>query len=281
MAERFRSSGVGAKYYWAWGGWLLFILPLPLFPTLFVALFKGALWHAITTIGALGLFAVGALATRRGLAFEKEYESRKVARAPRLPLKLLGSLFTGAGVLLCALFLVGQGLFFSLFSGLLSMVGFFLTYGFDPTRDKGVASTGFGYTTDDVLDAIREAETKIGAIRSAARGIQNRELRERLGRIGDSAEKIVGVIEENPDDLRRARKFLNVYLDGARKVAEGYAQTHRRTQSAELESNFRNVLVTIEAVFSEQYGRLLENDVLDLDVQIEVLATRLKHEGVA
>ena len=47
-----------------------------------------------------------------------------------------------------------------------------------------------------------------------------------------------------------------------------------------MEDNFRNVLVTIEDVFGEQYKKLLENDVLDLDVQIEVLTTQLKREGV-
>jgi len=40
------------------------------------------------------------------------------------------------------------------------------------------------------------------------------------------------------------------------------------------------VLVTIEQVFGEQQQKLLENDVLDLDVQIEVLKTQLEREGV-
>ena len=50
--------------------------------------------------------------------------------------------------------------------------------------------------------------------------------------------------------------------------------------SNELEQNFRNLLDSIETVFKEQKDKLLEEDLFDLDVQMEVLATQLKHEGV-
>lgn len=278
MAERLQ---VNEFRKWIGGGWLLFMLPLPLIPTLFITMLKGSFLQATATLAAIALFAGGALFTRRGLALELEYQWRKVASAPRLPLKILGSLLTSAGVWTAAYFLARQGLFFSTFTSLVAWAGFYLTYGLDPMTDKGVNTTGTAYTTEEVLSAIREAEQKIAGIRRAAGDLRNLELRGRLRRIGDSAEKIVALIEENPQDLRRARKFLNVYLDGARKVAEGYAQTHMKTQSEELDSNFRNVLITIEDVFGEQYTRLLDNELLDLDVQIEVLSTRLKKEGVA
>jgi hypothetical protein len=40
------------------------------------------------------------------------------------------------------------------------------------------------------------------------------------------------------------------------------------------------VLGSIEGVFIEQHQKLLEHDVLDLDVQIEVLTKQLEREGV-
>ena len=47
-----------------------------------------------------------------------------------------------------------------------------------------------------------------------------------------------------------------------------------------MKDNFRKVLATIEDVFVEQHEKLLENDVLDLDVQIEVVRLQLEREGV-
>lgn len=265
---------------WIGGGWLLFFLPLPLIPALFISLLKGAIWPAAATVAGIGLFIGAGISTRYGLVREREYKNKKFATAPRLKLKLIGGLLTAAGTFMCARLLVNHGLVFSMFTASLSLVGYYLSYGFDPMKDKAAPSAGFGYTNQEVAEAIEEAEKKIHGIRIAARKIKNPELHKRLIRISESASKIVSIIEDSPEDLRRARKFLNVYLDGAHKVAKGYVKTHAQVQSDELESNFRNVLVSIEKVFSDQYKKLLEHDVLDLDVQIEVLDAQLKHEGV-
>ena len=45
-----------------------------------------------------------------------------------------------------------------------------------------------------------------------------------------------------PRDLRRARKFLNVYLDSAKTVTENYAATSAKAHSPEMEAKFRSVL---------------------------------------
>ena len=92
--------------------------------------------------------------------------------------------------------------------------------------------------------------------------------------------EITDIVEDDPRDLRRARKFLRTYLDGAQRVTEGYANTHKYGDNGELENNFRNVLDTIETVIEEQKGKLLENNLTELDVQIEVLQMQLEKEGV-
>jgi hypothetical protein len=40
------------------------------------------------------------------------------------------------------------------------------------------------------------------------------------------------------------------------------------------------VLESIEEVFQEQRQKLLQTDIMDLDVQIEVLTNQLKREGL-
>jgi 5-bromo-4-chloroindolyl phosphate hydrolysis protein len=153
-------------------------------------------------------------------------------------------------------------------------------YGFDPRTAKKVADSYGLDTTEQVVAALESAERTINALELANREIRNAEFNIRLRRIADAARQVVTMVEEDPRDLRRARKFFNVYLEGAKQVTEGYARTHESMQTPELENNFRRVLITIEDVFKEQQVKLLEDDVQDLDVQIEVLKTQLKHEGV-
>ncbi len=277
MPVRFKKNPVQALSNQAY---LLFLLPFPLIPALFIVLVKGDFTRLIVYLLTFGLFLAGALLTRTGLQAQAEYNRRKIASAPKIPFKTIGAITVSAATFICAYLAVRHQLAFSVALALLTLGGFYLAYGLDPRRDKATTVTAHGYTTAEVVQAIEQAERKIAEIDAASRGIRNFELRARLTRISELARKILRVIEEDPTDLRRARKFLYVYLDGAKTVSKGYVRTHQRSQSAELETNFRNVLITIENVFQEQHANLLENDILDLDVQIEVLATQLKREGV-
>ena len=147
----------------------------------------------------------------------------------------------------------------------------------DPVRS---ATLPRGEEGDEIHAMLAGAEEKILAIAAANSRIANRELSQRLDKIVDKSRQILDVLDDEPSKLRQARRFLNTYLTGAQRVAEGYARTHTRADSLELEDNFRNVLITIEDTFQQQHARLLENEVLDLDVEIEVLKTQMEKEGI-
>ena len=132
----------------------------------------------------------------------------------------------------------------------------------------------------EVAQALQEARIRIDNIDRATSGISNPEFRRRIRRITRQAVDILTTIADDPATLRRARRFLKVYLEGAEKVTENYARVHQDLPGGELEDNFRTLLVTIEDSFAEQQRKLMEKDVLDLDIQIEVLTTQLKNEGV-
>ena len=260
-------------------GLLLFLLPLPILTAVLFSLFRGELAHLISYAASYALFLGGALLNRRGLHNEVEYEQRRITRAPRYPLKALGAGTIAAATGLTA-FTSGYGVVIAGCFGACAFLGCRFVYGADPRVHKRGADVHGLDNTDQVVDALDNAERNIAAIERANDNILNPELSARLRRIVAQGRRILFLIEENPRDLRRARKFLNVYLEGAQRVAEGYARTHRRSPSEELEENFRRVLSTIEDVFDEQHQKMLEHDVMDLDVQIEVLSTQLKREGV-
>ena len=81
--------------------------------------------------------------------------------------------------------------------------------------------------------------------------------------------------------LRRARKFLVVYLDGAGEVADKYVALQAKGEGDGFQPRFEALLDEMEKVSAEQHAKLLENDSFDLDVQLQVLSDRLKKEGVA
>lgn len=263
------------------GAWLLYLLPIPMLLAAVIALFNEG--KTIVGIGAGVAFAIVVLAAtlvRHGAAIEAQAKRRKIVRRPStIPYKMLGGIILGIGIFVGAKFGSGETLVASVLLGGIAALGSFLVYGFDPSRNVPGAPA-VGVTSEEVLEILNEADQKIAAIEAARSRIHNVELKDRLKNIISGVKEIMGIVEEDPRDLRRARKFLRVYLDGAQRVTEGYADTHHYGEDSKLEDNFRNVLTTIETVIVEQKQKLLENNLTELDVQIEVLQLQLKKEGV-
>lgn len=260
-------------------GFLLFVLPLPLLLASIIDLGAGRFTAMIAEGSAFGLYMVGAFLTRRGFASAAFETQSRYGLRPWLSPKNLGGGLVALATAIAAYFGVGHGAAISIAFAGVALFAFHLLYGLDPIRPPRILNS-IGGERDALSKALAEAEQRILNIEHASAAIGNRELRTRLGRISEQGRDILAMIERRPRDLRRARKFLTVYLEGAEQVTRGYAGTHRVADSPELEQNFRNVLVTIESVFAEQQRKLLATDVMDLDVQIEVLTKQLKREGI-
>lgn len=260
-------------------GLLLYFLPMALIPATIIALGKGHLVGILVNASGFALYMLAAWCLRTGLQAEADAAQTPIARIPQWPLKKLAAIIfaltTGLIAWLGAGYKVPVALMFA--GG--AFLGMYLSYGFDVRPQKKIADAQ-GYSGDEILRMLTESSQIIRSIEQANEKIRNSELNQRIENICAIADRILAEIESDPRDIRRARKFLNVYLDGARQVTEGYAKTHQQTQSEQLEQNFRNVLETIESVFQEQHQKLLEEDVFDLDVKIEVLTTQLKREGI-
>jgi hypothetical protein len=260
-------------------GALLYVLVTPLALASVVSLASGQFAAAISAGAAFGLIVVGAVLNRRGILEEIVARERRFTRSWGLPYKYLAALAVAAGTTLAAYGAVGQNGLVSVAFGLLAVAGFHMAYRLP--RPRTVSGATHGAVRDKTLHkALAQAELRILAIEKAAWRIGNRELEQRLHRIAGQGRAVLDQIVARPDERFRARKFLNVYLEGAERVASRYARTHRLARDQELEQNFRNVLSEIETVFGRQLNRLAEHDVFDLDVQIDVLRKQLEREGI-
>jgi 5-bromo-4-chloroindolyl phosphate hydrolysis protein len=260
-------------------GWLLYVLAVPLPFAAVVALAGGRLAAALAAGAGFALIGVGAWLNRRGMLEELVAPERRFTRTLRPPHKYLAALAVGLGTTVAAYGAAGQGLLVSLTFGALAVLGFHLTYRLPAPR------AALGLTRREVTDktlqkALAQAEGRILAIEKTALSVGNAELEQRLARIASKGRAVLEIIVERPVERFRARKFLNVYLEGAERVAGRYVKTHRLARGRALEQNFRNALIEIEQVFDRQLARLAEHDVFDLDVQIEVLRKQLEREGI-
>ena len=255
--------------------WPLFLLPLPAAAAALIALIRGQLGLLVGDVLGYGLLLGGALLARRGLdraAAGPGADAWWQRWSPKTAGAGLMALGSGVTAWLGADHHPAIGAAFAL----VTLLGFHLVYGLDfaflRRRPQGLGRYG--------SESLRRAAGSIAAIEQASRNIRQPELDRRLTSIATLARLILGRVQDDPRDLWRARKFLNVYLDGVQRVVEGYASTHSEVATPDLEQRFRHALETVEAAFREQHQVLLERDVEDLDVQIEVLTRQLEREGI-
>ena len=107
-------------------------------------------------------------------------------------------------------------------------------------------------------------------------------LAQRIDRVVAVTDRILERIRRDPADLRRARKFMNVYLDGAAEVAERLVRLQQddRAAAEQMAPRMIALLAAMERAAEELHEKLLVNDTLDLDVQMEVLEQRIQREGI-
>ena len=259
--------------------WLLMALAFPLVFAGIIEILDGNAFGAIRDFGLFALVVASIQVIRAGLAAEAEFDAREFAAAPKLPRKIIGSLMLGGTLGLTALLGWDVGLFQSIGFGILGAAASLFSFGADPMKGKGYTTVS-GITPDMVIEALDEARGKIEGIENAAQEIKDRPLHDRLARVTRRARDILGRIEQDPSDLRRARKFLKVYLDGAHDATVKYAQRQDDLAGdSTMYVKFRSLLDDMERQFDRQYDKLLTNDRIDLDVEIDVLAERLKRES--
>lgn len=262
-------------------GTLLFVLSAPLAPAAIVALARGDLIGFAGSAGGMALIFFAALLNRRGLLERLVAPKRRFTRAKRIPFQQLALVLVGLGVGLAAWAGVGQGPLVSVVFAVLAATGFHLAYDVPKLPlPASFAAVPVEVADPVVMRTLGQAESQLLAIERAAVRVGNAELAQRLRRIAEKGRAVLDLLASQPANLHQARRFLNVHLDGAERVAVRFARAHPVLRGGVLEAGFRNVLVQIESAFERQRSSLLQHELSDLDIQIAVLRKQLQQEGI-
>ena len=99
-------------------------------------------------------------------------------------------------------------------------------------------------------------------------------LASRFRAIAEETNGILAEAERDPLDLARARRFLVVHVEGLARIAE-------RAAAGAAPANLISLLDDMKVAASDLRTRLHEVDREAAEIQVEVLAQRLKEEGLA
>ncbi len=205
-----------ARYKTA-GLWL-FILPSPLIVDAIWSLAIGEGLRAAIVAILYAVYAVAGVITRVGI--QREVRPRREDPLKWLPMKLPASIIVGVATFFVASLAVGHGFIASIVFGVGAWAGHVLAYGLDHSFGRRHANE----TQILVRETLEEAGEALRTLKRLQSKLRHREYRERVRNLVKWGDRILDDLREDavPASLRRARQFLNIYLDGAKRVTEKY-----------------------------------------------------------
>lgn len=257
------------------GSWRASVLFVSAFLFLFPAFGDGPR-EMLLGLLAGGCLILAAWLSREGLRAEVAFNARKVARRPAFPRKAAGAVLTGAALAVGGV-IADQGL---VIPALYALVGAALhlgTFGLDPMADKGMEGID-SFQVNRVAQAVEEGEKHLAAMKDAILRAKDRQLEARVDRFAATARGLFRTIEGDPGDLTAARKYLSVYLMGARDATVKFADHYAQTRDPATRADYEALLTDLETTFAQKTTAFLTNSRTDLDVEIGVLRDRLKLE---
>jgi hypothetical protein len=255
--------------------WLLYFFAPFLLLSVAASLLAGHYGLFFCKLAGFGLLYLSIRWMERGIRETLRYEQAAIAKAPAVPWKIAAALALFAAVLFLGITTVGASWWESLIVAAVTAGGALLYYGTDPVRDKLPPVQG-DVSPEHLFRSLEAAEKRVAEIEREARRIEDPELAEALRGTVRRAHTVLDTIRSDPRDIRIARKFLVVYLDGIAEVIGQY----RTVKAEHIDPRMRRRLIELlhDAArrFEEELERLRSNDLFELDVQIDALREQLK-----
>lgn len=194
------------------------------------------------------------------------------------------SLILAVGVYFVLKLLLNIALLLTIPSAIFAFIFFMIIITKLKKRSEMTIEIETGLSPYKVNEIVREGHRKVSGLRSTVNTIRDREVRSKGLQICKLADQIFKDFKKDPSDIKTARKFTNYYLDTTINIITKYKELQSANlQSEEVEKTLKKseeVLDTIITAFEKELVKLLENDVMNLDTEIELLEKTIKMENL-
>ncbi len=140
-----------------------------------------------------------------------------------------------------------------------------------------------GISKESLMSAIAEGTKKKDELLALGKAISDNRVKDVVSDIAETVRDILDDINKDPKDLKLAKKFLSYYLDTTIAICKRYIDlSAQKTRSVEMKialDKAEKTLDKMRSAFRQQLSRLLEDDVLDLNTELELLDKTIKAEG--
>lgn len=187
-----------------------------------------------------------------------------------------------AGLFLTLLFAAKWNFFISLIIAAEVYVGFSLI--FRPVKKIGNVNADNIDGGEELLKRLESAQEGFSRIESSMRRISDYSVRKEAEQLHNTAAKIIEYLNAHPDRIHAARQFIDYYQETAAKLLSRYSELESSGISTDevnrQKSDTLDALKTLNSAFSQQFEKLMSNEMTDTDAEIQLLKQTVKMEGI-
>ncbi|OUN30485.1 5-bromo-4-chloroindolyl phosphate hydrolysis family protein [Blautia sp. An81] len=130
---------------------------------------------------------------------------------------------------------------------------------------------------------LEEAREDFESIRQSVEKIQDQGLRENSERLYKTSSNILAYLEKNPDKISGAGRFIDYYQDTASSLLKKYVELQNSgletPEARSLKEDTKKAMFMLNQAFEQQFQRLMRNELMDMDVEIQMIENMMKMEG--
>nr|WP_106790045.1 5-bromo-4-chloroindolyl phosphate hydrolysis family protein [Massilistercora timonensis] len=181
-------------------------------------------------------------------------------------------------------FLFGMLRWNFLFSAVLAVLLYMaLTLLLKPVRKIGKVKVETLRDGEHLREKLEEARADLKSIERSMTKIRDLELKEESERLHRTAGNILKYLEENPGKIPQARQFIDYYQDTASQLLEKYVDLQNTGLNTEdtrrLKVQTEEAIRTLNEAFENQFQKLMSEELLDMEAELQLLRQTMKMEG--
>lgn len=137
---------------------------------------------------------------------------------------------------------------------------------------------------EDLHQMMSDAHQDMQVIYNASQMVRDEAIKQKAVKLHALGNRILTYLGNNPERIPRARRFFTYYLDTGANILTKYmnlvASNPESAQVQGLAPGTARAMDALHDAFVSQFNKLMQNEILDVEVDIELLEKTLKLEGL-
>lgn len=130
---------------------------------------------------------------------------------------------------------------------------------------------------------IKDANKKLDIIYSCFNQTKDGEVQVQAGKLYERGIEILSYLKDHPDKISKASRFLSYYLDTAANICDKYREIEKRglvnEDTEKATENAKRAMVLLEKAFDNEFMKLIEDDIIDIETDMKVLENSMKWDN--